>query len=48
MSNELTVVNQNGKLLVNSVEVAEMIEKKHDQLMRSIRTYIEYMDSAKM
>lgn len=30
------------------IEVSEMVGKPHDQLMRSIRTYIDYMDSAKM
>lgn len=45
---KLTVVLVNGQLLVDSREVAEMIGKAHDQLMRSIRTYIEYMESAKM
>nr|WP_202877289.1 phage antirepressor KilAC domain-containing protein [Brevibacillus laterosporus] len=48
MDKNLKVINQNGQLLVDSREVAEMIGKPHDQLMRSIRTYIEYMESAKM
>lgn len=45
---ELTVIEQNGQFLVDSREVAEMTGKQHDQLMRSIRTYIEYLESAKM
>ncbi|AJQ26882.1 Rha family transcriptional regulator [Pelosinus fermentans] len=47
MSN-LTIINQSGQLLVESRQVAEMVGKQHDQLMRSIRTYIEYLTSAKM
>ena len=29
-------------------DIAEMLEKQHDQLMRSIRTYEDYLDSAKL
>jgi Rha family phage regulatory protein len=46
--NKLTVINQNGKLLIDSREVALLIEKPHDQLMRNIRTHIEHLDSAKL
>lgn len=46
--NQLQIINQNGQLLADSREIAEMIAKPHDQLMRSIRTYIEYLTSAKM
>lgn len=46
--NQLKVVSFNGELVTDSREVAKMIGKPHDQLMRSIRTYIDYMDSAKM
>lgn len=46
---DLTIINQNGKLLVDSREVAEMIEKNHKELMRSIRGYIKIIeDSAKL
>lgn len=33
---------------LNSREVAEMVGKDHDQLLRSIRTYEDYLDSAKL
>ncbi|EPY2274545.1 Rha family transcriptional regulator [Clostridium sporogenes] len=45
--NNLQVVN-NKNLTLDSREVAEMIGKPHDQLMRSIRVYKTYLDSAKM
>lgn len=49
MEKELKVINKNGVLLVDSRDVAEMIEKKHDQLMRSIRNYISIIEeSAKL
>jgi Rha family phage regulatory protein len=48
MAVQLQVMNKNGQLLVDSRQVAEMIGKEHDQLMRSIRTYLEYLESAKM
>ncbi|WP_200411953.1 phage antirepressor KilAC domain-containing protein [Virgibacillus salexigens] len=46
--NQLKVISFDGKLVTDSREVAEMVGKSHDQLMRSIRTYISYLDSAKM
>ena len=36
---ELTIINQEGKLLVDSREVAEMVGKEHSNLMRDIRGY---------
>jgi len=42
--NNLNVINQNGTLLVNSVEVAVMIGKKHMHLMRDIRGYLEVLE----
>ncbi|MBU7316002.1 Rha family transcriptional regulator [Paenibacillus oleatilyticus] len=45
---DFSVINFNGKLYVDSRDVAAMVEKEHDQLMRSIRTYVEYMESAKL
>lgn len=45
----LQIINQNGKLVTDSREVAEMIEKPHDQLLRSIRGYISAIEqSAKL
>ncbi|WP_337970214.1 Rha family transcriptional regulator [Virgibacillus salexigens] len=46
--NQLKVISFDGQLVTDSREVAEMVGKSHDQLMRSIRTYISYLDSAKM
>lgn len=46
--NQLNVVNQNGQLLVDSREVAEMIEKRHSDLLRSIEGYIQILENAKM
>jgi len=39
--NNLTIINQNGQLLVDSREVAEMTGIRHDNLMRDIRGYIK-------
>lgn len=41
---DLTIINQNGKLLVDSREVAEMIGKRHDHLIRDIKGYIKVLD----
>lgn len=47
--NSLNIINQNNQLLVESREVADLIEKEHDQLLRSIRGYIKILDqSAKL
>ena len=50
MNNELEIKQElNGELTIDSREVAEMVEKPHDQLMRSIRGYIKVLDdSAKL
>lgn len=46
---ELTIKNYKGVNVTDSREVAEMIERDHNQLMRSIRGYIKVLDqSAKM
>lgn len=42
---QLQVINQNGQLLVDSREVAEMIGKRHDHLLADIRKYVEILDS---
>ncbi|HIW33386.1 MAG TPA: Rha family transcriptional regulator [Candidatus Paenibacillus intestinavium] len=41
--NQLTVLNQNGQLLVESREVAEMIGKQHAHLMRDISGYLDIL-----
>lgn len=42
--NSLTIINQQGKYLVDSREVAVMTEKNHGHLMRDIKGYIEIID----
>lgn len=37
---QLTVINQNGTLLADSREVAEMTNKRHDHLLRDIDGYV--------
>ncbi len=41
--NNLTIINNNGTQVVDSREVAEMVGKPHNDLMKSIRTYCEYL-----
>lgn len=43
---ELTVFEQNGKLLTDSREVALMVEKDHAKLLRDIRGYCEYLNES--
>ena len=45
---DLKIVKHGNQLVVDSRDIAEMLEKQHDQLMRSIRTYEDYLDSAKL
>ncbi|WP_127532775.1 Rha family transcriptional regulator [Paenibacillus kobensis] len=40
----MNIVNVNGKFLVDSREVAEMIGKRHDHLVRDIDTYKSVID----
>lgn len=42
--NQLT----NKEIRMNSVEVSEMVEKEHSKLLRDIRTYIGYLNEAKI
>ena len=39
----LTVIKRDGQLLVDSREVAEMVERPHNDLMKSIRGYADYL-----
>ena len=39
--NELKLVVENGKLVADSREVADMVGKRHDHLVRDIDGYIE-------
>ncbi|MEK4121966.1 phage regulatory protein/antirepressor Ant [Lysinibacillus sp. FSL K6-0102] len=43
MVKELKVMNHEGKLVTDSRDVADMVEKEHKHLMRDIRGYIEIL-----
>lgn len=38
--NNLTVFEQNGQLLTDSREVAMMVQRRHDHLIRDIKGYV--------
>lgn len=42
--NDLTIINLNGQLVTESREVAEMVSKRHSDLMRDIKGYKEILD----
>lgn len=44
--NNLTIIKQNNQFLVESREVAELIEKKHDNLLRDIRGYKKILEDS--
>lgn len=44
----MNIVKRDGKLLVDSREVAEMVGKRHTELLRSIGGYIDILLNAKM
>ena len=44
--NGLTVFNHDGQLVIDSREVAAMVGKRHDHLMRDIGTYIIYLNKS--
>lgn len=46
--NQLTVLNNNGQLLVESREVAEMTGVRHADLMRTITGYLQILENAKL
>lgn len=46
--NNLTVINNNGQLVIDSREVAEMIGKQHSHLLRDIKGYIEILNQSKI
>lgn len=41
--NELKVFNHNGVEVVDSRDVAAMVERNHNELLKSVRTYIGYL-----
>lgn len=46
--NDLTVFEQDGKLLTDSREVAFMVEKPHNDLMKSIRGYCKNLNEGEI
>ena len=42
----MNVKNYNGKNVIDSREVAEMVGKQHKDLLRDIRGYIKIMENA--
>lgn len=45
--NQLTVINQNGQLLVESREVAELTGVRHSDLLEKINNYIKHLTNGK-
>lgn len=43
---ELTIFTENGQPVIDSREVADMIGKPHNDLMKSIRNYAQYISTA--
>ncbi|WP_438497116.1 Rha family transcriptional regulator [Paenibacillus sp. IHBB 3054] len=41
--NQLQIINKSGRLLVDSRDVAEMVDRPHNDLMKSIRNYMEHL-----
>ena len=41
--NELAVINRNGQFVVDSREVAEMVDKRHADLLESINRYVVHL-----
>ena len=44
--NNLTIINRDGQLLVDSREVAEMVQKEHSNLMRDIKGYVSILENS--
>lgn len=44
--NNLTVVNRNGQLVVDSREVARMVGKEHKHLLRDVKGYTEILNQS--
>lgn len=42
--NELKAKDFHGKRVIDSRDVAQMVDRNHNELMKSIRTYIKYLD----
>ena len=48
LNNNLTVIERDGQLLVDSREVAEMISVKHFNLLEKIKGYIQILENRKI
>ena len=46
--NELNVVQHNGVDVIDSRDVAQMVERKHNELMKTIRSYITYLNEGEI
>ena len=46
--NNLPLIESNGEYYADSRDVAEAIEREHSKLLRTIRTYCEYLNEAKI
>lgn len=46
--NELEIIELNGQRLVDSREVAEMIEMRHDNLIRKVCNYVDILTNSKL
>lgn len=45
---ELKVFEQNGQVLTDSREVAEMVERSHNELLKSIRSYCRHLNEGEI
>ena len=46
--NALTVFDYEGRFVVDSREIAEMLEKRHDNLLRDINGYVEILQTSNL
>ena len=46
--NGLTVFNHDGRFVVDSRQVAVMVGKRHDNLLRDIQGYVEILASSNL
>lgn len=46
--NELKARNYNGQKVIDSRDVAAMVERSHNELLKSIRTYIAYLNEGEI
>ena len=41
--NQLKIISMDGKLVIDSRDVAEMVDREHNALLKSIRAYLQYL-----